>query len=171
MNQQNASQLAANQGLNSAAMSEQRALEAMLQGGNLAGQIRGQEFGEQAQIATAGDAIDKFNALNRIGIQERNVNRGNLAEQQNLGEKQRIADAGAHLRNQQQMYNKQLGQQEFENRAKIAAGASGQYGQMAATDSAAANAARDRGYEVGAGLGGFLSSALSDDEKKKKGIV
>ena len=171
MNQQNASQLAATQGLNSAAIAEQRALEAMLQGGNLAGQIRGQEFGEQAQIKTAGDAIDKFNALNRIGIQERNVNRGNLAEQLNLGEKSRIADANAQLRNQQQMYNKQLGQQEFENRAKIAAGASGQYGKMASDDTASAQAARNRWADIGGGLGSTLATELSDDKKKKKGIV
>jgi len=167
MNQQNASQLAANQGLNSAAMSEQRALEAMLQGANLGGQIRGQDFGEAASKAQADDAISKFNAQLAAGTQQRNVDRGNYAQGANLGEKQRIADMNAQMGNQQQMYNKQLGQQQFENRAKIAAGASGQYGQQAAADSAAAQASRNRWADIGGGLGSTLATALSDDKKKK----
>jgi hypothetical protein len=51
-------------GLDIAGMAEQRALDAMLQGGQLAGGIRSQDFGEQAAIAEANDAIAKFNAAN-----------------------------------------------------------------------------------------------------------
>lgn len=51
-------------GLDIAGAAEQRALDAMLKSGELAGSIRGQDFGEAADIAAANDAIDKFNASN-----------------------------------------------------------------------------------------------------------
>ena len=54
----------AQEGLDVAGMAQQRALDALMQGGNLAGSIRGQEFGEGAAKAGANDAIAKFNAQN-----------------------------------------------------------------------------------------------------------
>jgi len=50
------------QGLDIAGMAQQRALDAMLRGGELAGGIRGQDWGEAAQRAAAMDEIAKFNA-------------------------------------------------------------------------------------------------------------
>lgn len=61
---QAATDLASQQGLDVAGMAQQRALDAMMQGGALAGDIRGQQFGEQATIRSAQDEIDAFNAVN-----------------------------------------------------------------------------------------------------------
>lgn len=53
---------ASQSGLDIAAQAQQRALDAILQSGNLSGGIRGQDFGEDAEIAAANDAIAKFNS-------------------------------------------------------------------------------------------------------------
>ena len=52
------------QGLGVEAMAQQRALEAMAGACQLGGTIRGQDFGEQATVAEAQDALSKFNAAN-----------------------------------------------------------------------------------------------------------
>lgn len=73
---------------------------------NMAGQtsrLREQE----RQEAQAQSAIDRFNAQQRMGAQKYNV-----------GEQQRIAEAQTNIKNKQQQYNKQLQQQEFQNRLK-----------------------------------------------------
>ena len=61
---QAATDRASQSGLDIAGMAQQRALQALNQAGGMAGGIRGQDFGEQAQIAAARDAIAKFNAAN-----------------------------------------------------------------------------------------------------------
>lgn len=52
----------AQQGLDIAAMAEQRALDALMRSGELGGSIRAQDFSEDAQKAAAQDAINRFNA-------------------------------------------------------------------------------------------------------------
>lgn len=64
--QQGSAQRGAMQATQGAADARQRALQAMTGAGNLAGNIRGQEFGEQAQAASAKDAIERFNAGRRL---------------------------------------------------------------------------------------------------------
>lgn len=51
-------------GLDTAAMAQERALNAMMQQGQMAGSMRGQDFDEQSRIAQARDAIAQFNAQN-----------------------------------------------------------------------------------------------------------
>jgi hypothetical protein len=72
-------------GLDIAGMAQQRALDAMLKSGSLAGDIRGQDFGEQADIAAANDAIAKFNAQNLNQGNQFNTNAQNQMTQFNAG--------------------------------------------------------------------------------------
>jgi hypothetical protein len=102
-------------GLDVAAQAQDRALQAIMQGGQLGGQMRSQEYGEQSDAARAADEISRFNVQNQIGSSQRNVDRGNVAQQQNLGEAQRLGDANVGLRNQQQQFNKGLLQDQFNN--------------------------------------------------------
>ena len=88
-----------------AGQAQQRALQAITQGAGLAGQVRGQEFGEAAQTASAADRIAQFNIQQRAQIEA-----ANLAREQNI-EQQRAAAA-----QQQEISNKALIQQEFQNR-------------------------------------------------------
>lgn len=87
--QQGSANRAADAGLQTAATAQRRALDAILQRGRLAGDVRGQEFGEQARVADARDELARFNAAarergmiarnqlqqlqygNRLGLQDR----------------------------------------------------------------------------------------------------
>jgi hypothetical protein len=57
-------------GVNQASDASQRALAALEQHGNMSGQVRGQDFSEQAQIAQAKDAIARFNTGNKMAISQ-----------------------------------------------------------------------------------------------------
>lgn len=77
---QAATDSASQQGLDVAGMAQQRALDAIMRGGGLAGDIRGQQFGEQATIRSAQDEIDAFNAANLTRGSQFNtsaINQGN----------------------------------------------------------------------------------------------
>ena len=90
-------------------------MEAIIQAGDLAGQMRGQEFGEQSAKAQAQDAINQFNIANRRQTQEQNIGRQMQAQAQNLAEKQRIADANAARRQEESLRRANLKQQRYQN--------------------------------------------------------
>jgi hypothetical protein len=75
----------AQEGLDIAGMAQERALSAMLQGGQLAGNVRGQDFDEQAKVAQARDAIAQFNAANANQTSQFNAGQGNNMAQFNAG--------------------------------------------------------------------------------------
>jgi hypothetical protein len=64
-NEQNAAQRASGEGLQVAGMAQKRALDAMMQGGRLAGDIRGQDYSEKSRAAEAQDLINRYNAGSR----------------------------------------------------------------------------------------------------------
>lgn len=136
-NQQDSATRASQRDLDVAGMAQQRALESLMQGGQLAGQIGTQDFNQQAQVAQANDAIARFNAQNRQAQINQNVAARNTAQAANLGAKQEIANANTTLANQQQMHNKSLAQQNYENELKKRSGRSG------VAQSNAANAGQD----------------------------
>lgn len=129
--QQGAAQRRSQEGLNIAAMAEQRALDALMQAGQLGGQVRGQDFSEAARVAEAQDAINRFNAANKQSVLNQNIQARNQAQQYNLGERQRVSDSNVALRNQAQMHNKGLAQQQFQNQLAKAQGAAGLASNMA----------------------------------------
>lgn len=88
-----------------AAQGQQQRMSALQGMGQMAGQMEGQDWQRQSQQASAKDAIAKANAMNR-----QQVNAANLAARQN------IANQGSNISNQQQMYNKGLEQQQFQNK-------------------------------------------------------
>ncbi len=141
-----------------AAMAFQNMLQAQSQAGGLATQLRGQEFGEKSDVAKAQDEINRFNTANQQAVQQRNVSGRNEAQQRNLAEQQRVADQGVALRNQQQTQNKALLQQQFENEYRKAGGVAGQYQQQASRHSQDADAAAGQWKNIGAGVGGIVSS-------------
>jgi len=139
MNAQSAADRLSEEDLKIQQMALDRALQSQQLLGNMAGQVRGQEFGEQSDIARAKDIINQFNTQNSIATQQRNVQSQNQAQQQNLRERQRIADANVGTQNQQQRYNKELQQTRFQNemdmanaRANALTGQAQQAGQQAA---------------------------------------
>lgn len=88
---------------------------ALQQAGSMAGQLRGQEFGEKQTTASAADAIAQFNLANRMGVSGRNIDRANQAQASNLAQKQRLADIRAGNANQAEIHNKGLQQTYYQN--------------------------------------------------------
>lgn len=72
-NEQGAAQRASQEGLQVAGMAQKRALDAMMAGGRLAGDIRGQDYSEKSRAAEAQDMINKYNAGARSQAQYYNA--------------------------------------------------------------------------------------------------
>jgi len=117
---QSAADTAAMQGMQQAAQAQQARMAALQQQANMAAGIQQQQLGLAGQKASAADAIAQFNVQNRQNVAARN-----------LAERQRIAEAGAATRNQQEMYNKALIQQQFQNELAKATGVTGAQTEMA----------------------------------------
>jgi hypothetical protein len=157
MANQNAAQMANQGGLQTAAAAQQRALDAIMNAGNLGGQMRGQDYSIASDRAKAQDAINNFNTQNRQGVAGRNIERTNTTNNTNVD-----------LRNNQQSFNKGLSQRNFENQV---AKAQGQTGANAAVSERYGNDARatqqkyagygkaqdDMGMEVLGAMGGMFS--------------
>jgi hypothetical protein len=102
-----------------AAAARRQALQSKAQ---FASQLGQQDFSQKATSAQARDAINQFNTQNR-----QNVAGTNLANRQS------IANQGTATRNQQEMYNKGLLQQDFQNRLSKATGTNQAAGNLAQT--------------------------------------
>lgn len=151
-------------------MAQERALGAISQKGALAGQINNQQFQQQSDVAKAKDYINQFNTQNQQSVQQRNVAGNNQAGMRNLSEKQRIGEAGAAVKNQQQEHNKGLIQQQFQNQLSKAGGYAGQLNNQAKSrqDQAKndANMWGQIGQSVDKGAGAAYT-AFSDENAKK----
>lgn len=112
---QGAAQTASQQGDAIASQASRNALEAIAQRANIAGQARSADFNTQAQNVQARNAVENFNTQLKANTMKENVGARNLAQQQNLGSRQRVMDENVGLKNQQEMYNKALIQQNFQN--------------------------------------------------------
>ena len=137
--------------LKSAVQAQQAKVAALGQKANLASEMQRQQLGLAGQKASAADAINQFNTQ--------------LRQQTNIGnkesERQRAAQVAA-TKNQQEMYNKGLIQQQFQNQMARVTGVTGAqsnlaniYGQQAAAAQQAQQA------QTGAllNLGGTLGAA------------
>jgi hypothetical protein len=160
---QGSGQSARDVALQSAAQAQQARMAALGQQANLASGMQQQQLGLAGQKASAADAIAQFNTQQRMGVQS-----------QNLANRQRIAEAGAATRNQQEMYNKGLIQQKFQNEMAKATGVTGQQSNMAGNlQQQASSAQQAQQAQTGAliGLGGTLgAAALMSDINAKTNI-
>ena len=98
---------------NIASEGRQRALQAMMQSGQMAGQMQGADFNRQAQIAQARDQISQFNTTNNNKVQAQNnamINQARMANQQG---RQGVASGNVQGQNQ-------FGQQQFQNKQGVA---------------------------------------------------
>ena len=97
---QSSADRASQRGLSVAAQAQQRALQAMMQSGEMAGRMGQQDYENQAQVGTAQDAINRFNTGSRQDVQSANIRAKNEAQEANLNyakqlEANRVATANA----------------------------------------------------------------------------
>lgn len=151
MNTQNAANRSAQMGMDLKAQAERRALEALMQSGQLSGQMQQQDFNQQSAKAQAADAINKFNAANKQQVISNNVNATNSAQQWNATNTQNTANQNTQVNNQAQQYNLGLAQKNFDNEMAKATGVA--KGHQAVAD--AKNAERDADMKF---IGGMISA-------------
>lgn len=75
-NQQGAAQRGSEVAMQAAAQAQRRALDAMMQKGRLAGDMRSQDFGERSRAAEANDSIQRWNAAARQDASRYNASLG-----------------------------------------------------------------------------------------------
>ncbi|NDD53884.1 hypothetical protein EBZ39_08385, partial [bacterium] len=173
LNQQAGSEQRHMDALNLAGRAQDVALQSLARSGELAGDLRGRDYDEQAQKARAQDTINAMNAQAARGTQQRNVASMNDAQASNLGETQRIYDSNINTRNQQALYNAKVPQQMFENqmtKQNAIAGARG--GQVSNAQQSGQRQANMWGgigsglSDVGSALSGYMYD--SNDQPKVK---
>ena len=128
MSAQDAANRQAQMAMDAKAQAQQRALQALMQSGQLGGQMQAQDFGQAAQKAQAADAIARFNAANQQDVMSRNIGAKNQAQQYNVGNAQNIANQNVGTKNQAQQYNLNLPQQQFQNQMTKSGALSNVYG-------------------------------------------
>lgn len=160
-------QSSAAQGADSRRQSEQMAADAanrrrqaIMQAGSMAGGMSQDQFNRQVQQASAEDRIAQFNAAQRA-----DVNRANLAA------RQAIENERAGLSNQQQMYNKQLIQQYYQNqmdKARTMAGVTSQGAAQQANTTLQQGAATANMWSgIGQGVAGAAGAYMNYNKPEK----
>lgn len=153
-----------------------RRLSASEGAGNLAGGLEETDYGRLVDKAKNKMGIDQFNLQNQNAARQQNWASRNAASLRNLDLKQRLGETNVDTRNQQQQYNKELQQQQYENRLKRLAGMSGASGSAAQSyqDSADRTAGMLTGIGQGAaqGYGAYNQNKLDNrkmelDERKQ----
>lgn len=156
-------------GLDVAGMAQSRALQAMQQQGAMAGDIRGQEWGEKSQQALATDQINQFNTGTQNDVTKTKVAGDFSADVQNQNVKQGTHNLGTDVTNKQIMHNNYtLPSKTFDDAVTIHSGKSGITTAKTdfAGDSLAASQA-DRGaiYNVG---GTVAAAGISASDRTLK---
>lgn len=103
-----------------AAGASQRALQALVQSGQMAGSVRGQEFDIARTLAGAEDEMARFNITNQRGIEQRRASQETAARQYNLAQQQRAMDMNIQQANQERIRQMQAQQQMYQNQLAIA---------------------------------------------------
>ncbi|MFW7382363.1 MAG: tail fiber domain-containing protein [Oligoflexus sp.] len=137
------------QGLGVAAQAQANRQNAMMNRGQLAGQVRGQQFGEQASKAQAKDAINQFNAQNRMNVGMQNNQSQNQAGFYNTAQKP---------------------QQNFDNQMAKTAGQTGAYQQYAEGRQRAKDRQVDMFGNMMGGASTMVAGGMMSDERLKKDI-
>ena len=113
-----------------AATASRNALAAIAQSGEMAGDMRAQDFDVNRARAGAEDEFSLQEWGQRNARQTRNVGAENIAQQANLAEKQRMADANVNLENTERQRMNQAKRDVWRDKLDLASAKSGQYRQQ-----------------------------------------
>jgi hypothetical protein len=144
--------------LEQAAKMQQARMAALQSQSNMASGLRSQDYGEQTDLAKARDIINQFNTQNSQSVNSRNTGSRNSAQQMNLQNNQNLGNMNVDLSNKQQISNKSLQQQQFENQKSLAAAKAGMYQNEAAAKTAQAGQTAGMWSGIGQGIGTAVSA-------------
>ncbi len=138
------------QALEQAKIMQQARMQALSNQSSMAGNIRSQEYGEQSDLARARDVINQFNVQNQQNVGSRNV----ASKNREAEALRQLTMANIDTRNKQQVANKNLMQQQYQNQMDLAAARAGQQRQAAAGYQQDAASTAGMWAGIGQGLGG-----------------
>lgn len=143
-----------------------RRVQALQEAGTMAGSMRTQAYGEQAQAAQAQQLINQFNAQNTQAQLNQRAQAQNAAQAANLSNAQNIMNQNTALSNQEEMYRASIPQQNYQNALGLA-------GAKAGVNFNTANMLNQQSGQslstVGA-LAGAGAVAMASDKNVKKDI-
>lgn len=131
LNAQNAANRQSQLELDLNAQAQERALQALMNQGSLAGQMQSNDFNQQLAKTDRQDAISKFNTENQQQVINNNVATKNNAQQFNAQNAQEVANSNTGVRNDAQKYNLSLPQQNFSNQMAKSGAIADSYNNMA----------------------------------------
>lgn len=168
--QQNSANTQAQAAQQTAANAQQRALDAMMQRGNMAGNMQSASYEQQNKAASAKDLIKQFNINNAYDVQGRNADISNAGQERNLNSRQAFTDGNTAIRNGNVVSNTGAIQQTFDNKLDKGAAAMGAATGQAASRTNQANQIRDEyaGYGQAAASGADAYAKLNAPAPKKK---
>lgn len=153
--------------------SQARGLQALTAQGQMAGQVRGQDFSNAMAKAQAADAVTKANIQNQQNVLGANVSANNAGQQANLGESQSVADANLANQRAELTRQQQQAQQSFNDQLGLANAKSNALQGLANTETKQAGVQQQGAANVGAGatsafssLAKYLNSNNSDNTAK-----
>jgi len=140
------------------AQAQERALRALSESGQMAGQVRGQDFDVNSTRARALDERNRMLAENSVSRQARNVGALNQAQQLNLSEQQRVNDANVSMKNREQERQAQAQADRYAQQLQFTAGKTGQLRDMADFRGDTAQRKYNEQVAMGKGIGGLADS-------------
>lgn len=162
-----AQQLAASQGAANrsseaaqtmAATAQQRALQALMQRGSLAGDMQQQDFGRQSTIAQARDNMNRWNQELAQSTARANQQATNAAAATNQQMRQGVAGANQNATNRGREYNANAVGQQYGQQLDRLQGMSGAVGAQATNRANKANQIRDQYTGYSNAINGALAS-------------
>lgn len=157
---QSGAELASQQSDNLMAQAQQRALQALGQSGQMAGDMQQAKFGREADVARALDERNRFLAENTIARQQRNVGSLNQAQAANLAEQQRLHEA--NITNRRAEAERQVAAKgnQYNQGLSYAQGKAGQAMNMANFYGQQAQQKADAQVAMGKGVGGLADAGV-----------
>jgi hypothetical protein len=152
------------------AQAQERALRALSESGQMAGQVRGQDFDVNSTRARALDERNRMLAENSVSRQARNVGNLNEAQRLNLTEQQRINDANVQMQNAEKLrqnaeqgsyFDRKLGLAQAKSNAQV--GQAGFYGQQAQQTQ---NMFAGIGQGIGQGAGAYAQNQQTAEQNE-----
>ncbi len=150
---QGASNNAATQGMQAAAMAEQNRQNALNQMANIGGSVNASDYGQAANKAASQNTINATNAGAQNTANIGNVANNMAGQQFNVSNAQGVNQANTQANQNQVYYNAALPQQQFNNEMQKASGMAGvNQAQAGAAQQASQNGANMTGQLLGGGL-------------------
>lgn len=168
-NNQQAANMAGNASLNVGGQAASRALDALSGYGGMASNIQAQQFNQGAQKAQAQNALAQFNASMKNNANQYNTQAQNQSNLYNMQNQQNVLNANTGVANEQQLHNKGLYQQNFNDQMQKAYGSAGQYGNMGTYFGNQANSTRAAFGSAGQGAGNLIMGGIKASSGSNSG--